>query len=279
VLLGVVDHGAVELLGQHVAQDADREVGLLEDQGGGLDLLGAALHHLVQLVQVVEVALEVALARALCRRAHDHAAVALVELLQQLALAVALVVRQPARGADAGAARHVDEVAPGDRQLHRKPRALRLQGVLDDLDEDLLLGLDQLVDPPALAVTAARHLLAVGKDDLVDVQETVPFETDVDEGGLHTGEDVVDDALVDVADDGPRAAALDVELRHLHAVLAAVLAVAAAATVAAAVVLLALASRALAFEYRDTGLPRVHGNENSLLQLDHLKAVGRPASR
>jgi hypothetical protein len=34
-----------------------------------------------------------------------------------------------------------------------------------------------------------------------------------------------------------------------------------------------LAGRALAFEYGDASLPRVNGDENSLLQLDHLKAV------
>src|SRR6185503_3873061 len=52
----------------------------------------------------------------------------------------------------------------------------------------------------------------VGKDDLVDVEEAVALEADVDEGGLHTGQDVVDLALVDVADDRATAAALDVEL-------------------------------------------------------------------
>ena len=76
-------------------------------------------------------------------------------------------------------------------------------------------GLDQLVDPFAAAATALRRLLAVGKDDLVDVQEAVALEADVDEGGLHAGKDVVDLALVDVADDRTPAAALDVELRHV----------------------------------------------------------------
>ena len=80
-------------LREDVAQHADREVGLLEDQRRRLDVLGAPLQHLVELVQVVEVALEVRLARALGGGADDHAAVALVELLQQLALPVALGVR------------------------------------------------------------------------------------------------------------------------------------------------------------------------------------------
>ena len=165
-------------------------------------------------MEVGEVALEVVLLSALGGRAHDHAALALVDLREQLSLAVALGVGKPAARADAGALRHVDQVAAGDRELHRKARALRLQGVLDHLNEDLLLGLDELVDAAALAVPAARNLLAAGQDDLVDVKEAVALEADVDERGLHSGEDVVDDPLVDVADDRARSAALNVELGH-----------------------------------------------------------------
>jgi hypothetical protein len=44
------------------------------------------------------------------------------------------------------------------------------------------------------------------------VKESVPLEADVDERGLHSGEDVVNDPFVDVADDGAGAAALDIEL-------------------------------------------------------------------
>ena len=92
---------------------------------------------------------------------------------------------------------------------------MRLQRVLDDLDDDLLPGFDQLVDAAAFAAAPLRRLLPVGQDDLVDVQEAVALEADVDEGGLHAGQDVVDLALVDVADDRAPAAALDVELRYV----------------------------------------------------------------
>ena len=53
-----------------------------------------------------------------------------------------------------------------------------------------------------------------GQHDLVDVQEAVLVEADVDEGGLQPGEDVVDAALVDVADDRAPAAALEVDLGY-----------------------------------------------------------------
>ena len=123
--------------------------------------------------------------------------------------------RQPAADADAAALRRVDEVAAGDRDVHREPGALRLQRVLDHLDEDLLAGFDQLVDASAAAAAALRRLLAAREDDLVDVEEAVALEADVDEGGLHAGQDVVDLALVDVADDRSPAAALYVELRDV----------------------------------------------------------------
>src|SRR5205085_5345350 len=85
--------------------------------------------------------------------------------------------------------------------------------VLDDLDHDLLAGLEQFGDLlAALATTAAARRVDTRQDDLVHVQEAVLVEADVDEGGLEAGEDVVHPALVDVAHDGSRAPALEVEL-------------------------------------------------------------------
>ncbi len=108
---------------------------------------------------------------------------------------------------------HVDEVAAGDRELHRQARALRLERVLDRLDEDLLAGLEQLGDPLALAAgAAAASDLDAGDDHVIGVQEAVLLEADVDERGLEAGQDVVDLALVDVPDDRAGAATLYVEL-------------------------------------------------------------------
>ncbi|MET0926957.1 MAG: hypothetical protein ABWY90_06230, partial [Solirubrobacterales bacterium] len=70
-------------------------------------------------------------------------------------------------------------------------------------------------------------------------------------------------ALVDVADDRAVAAPLDVQLSNLES----------------GSVARCLARGPLAFEYRDAGLTRVNGDENSLLQLDHLKTELSPASR
>ena len=170
----------------------------------------------MELEEVLQLALEVGLLRADGRRSDDRSALLELELRGLLAELVALLVLEPARDADALAVGHVDEVTPGDRELHREPRALRLQRVLDHLDDDLLAGLEHLADLLALAAAAAAAAaldLDAGQDDVVNVQEAVAVEADVDERRLESGQDVVHLALVDVADDRARAAALDVELR------------------------------------------------------------------
>ena len=173
--------------------------------------LHALLEDLVELEQVLQLALEIRPRGAVRRGPDDRAAAAQIELLGLLAQPVALLVLQAPRDADALARGRVDHVAPGDGELHREPRALGLERVLDDLDDDLLPGLEQIGDARA-AAAAALGLLDAGQHDLVDVQEPVLVEPDVDEGGLEAGQDVVDAALVDVADDRAAAAALEVDL-------------------------------------------------------------------
>src|SRR5215213_4992574 len=213
VLLLVVDDRALEVLGEDVAHDADRQVGLLEHErprGRGLHPL---LEDLVELEQVLQLALEVLALGARRGRADDRAAPAQVEALGGAPHAFALLVVEALGHADALAGGRVDHVAPGDGELHRQARALGLERVLDDLDHDLLAGLDEVGDLlAALLAAAAPRRLDAGQDDLVDVQKAVLVEADVDEGGLEPGQDVVDLALVDVADDRAVAAALEVQL-------------------------------------------------------------------
>ncbi len=215
MLLAVVDDRLLELAGEDVARHAHGQVGLLEDHLRGRGLLAALLEHVVELVEVLDLAIEVLALRALRGGAHDRAPAPEVDLAGGLAQPVALLVVEPARHADALALRHVHEVAPRDRELHGQARALRLQRVLDRLDQDLLARLQELADPLALRAAgapAARDLDA-REDQVVGVEEAVLVEADVHERGLEAGQDVVDLALVDVPDDRAVAAALYVELR------------------------------------------------------------------
>ena len=76
-----------------------------------------------------------------------------------------------------------------------------------------------------------------GPHDLVDVEEAVLLEADLDERGLHAREDVVDDALVDVAGDRAPTRAFEVHLGH-----------------------------AVVFEHGDRLLGDVHGDEELALR-------------
>ena len=105
------------------------------------------------------------------------------------------------------AVRHVDEEAPGQRDLGREARALRLHRVLDGLHHDRLAALDQVLDLPG-----TLSPLELGPDDLVDVEESVLLEADLDERCLHPRKDVVDDPEVDVPGDRPALGALEVHL-------------------------------------------------------------------
>ena len=86
----------------------------------------------------------------------------------------------------------------------------------------------------------------LGADDLVDVEEAVLLETDLDERRLHAGEDVVDDALVDVAGDRAPPGALEVHLGH-----------------------------AVVLEHGDRLLGDVHGDEELALRRRQRRPAGR----
>src|SRR5262249_44328918 len=127
-----------------------------------------------------------------------------------LAQARPLVVLEPARDAEPLAVRNEDDEAAGQRDLGRETRALGLHRVLDGLDEDVLTAAEQVLD-----LAAARLALELGRDHLVDVEEAVLLEADLDEGGLHAGQDVVDGALVDVPCDRTALGPLEVGLGDL----------------------------------------------------------------
>jgi hypothetical protein len=67
VLLGVVDHGALEVLGEDVAHHAHGEVGLLEDQARAPAWSDALVEDLVELEEVLQLALEVLALGAVAR--------------------------------------------------------------------------------------------------------------------------------------------------------------------------------------------------------------------
>ena len=132
-----------------------------------------------------------------------------LQRLGQLAQPLALAVGQPPR--------HARSPRRAGESTRKRPAidssivtrgALGAHRVLDDLDEHLLAGLQELVD----LAPAARLRVLAGDDDVVDVEEPVAGQAEVDERRLHAAQDVVDLALVDVAGQRALAAALDQRL-------------------------------------------------------------------
>ena len=97
----VVDERPLEVAGEEVARDAQRQLGLLEEERRRLRLLRARLDLLPELHQEVEVELDVLGRGALGRGADDHAALLGSDLLDDVAQAVALVLLEPARDPEA----------------------------------------------------------------------------------------------------------------------------------------------------------------------------------
>src|SRR5262249_38753687 len=147
--------------------------------------------------------------RALGRGADDDAAFLDVEALEDVLQPVALVVVEPARDAEALSLRDEDHEPAGQRDLRRQSRTLRLHRILDGLDEDRLAARDEVLD------LAPVTLLELRADDLVDVEEAVLLEADLDERRLHSGQDVVDAAEVDVAGDRAALGPLEIDLGDL----------------------------------------------------------------
>src|SRR4029079_10515747 len=206
----VVDEQLLEVIGEEIADDAQRQLGLLVEERGRLLGLCTRLDLLPEPLEEDKVALDVFCGGAFSRRADDDAALLDVECLADATEPDPLVVFERARDTEALAARDIDDEAPRERDLGRQARALRLHRVLDGLDEDLLASANQVLD--LLAVAPALEL---GDDDLVDIEEAVLLEADLDKRGLHARQDVVDDALVDVACDRAALGPLEVDLGDL----------------------------------------------------------------
>ena len=141
-----VTRPSILLIGEQVAEDPQRELGLLVQHRGGLDLLGLLLDVVPERDQARHVVHERLFGGALGGGAHDHAVSGGLHLLQDRLQALALVVGEPAADAGQVLVGREHEVASGQRDLGREPRALAAHRVLGDLDHDGLAGLQHVLD-------------------------------------------------------------------------------------------------------------------------------------
>jgi hypothetical protein len=187
--------------------------------------------------QVLDVVLDLLLDGVFGGGADDEPALGWPALGDDVAQPLALLVGgDAARHADLVDRRHVDAVAAGQGQVAGDPGALLGDRILHHLAQHLVAGLQQIFDLArrqallgasdprrrafgrlvgVLDVGVLEQLLAVvGAHDVADEQEggALDLGAEVDEGGLHAGQDPRDLAAVDVADHAAVALALDVEL-------------------------------------------------------------------
>src|SRR5215218_6029157 len=197
VELVAVDDQLDEVGRENVADDPHHQLGLGVDGGRGAGLPGLALDCLPAGLEAGQVGAEVVGAGALGGGADDQAETLGPDLLEDVAQPVALGLGETPGDAEGVVLGLEDQVAAGQGDLGGEAGPLGPDRVLGHLDEHRLAGLEDLLDPRCLAV---QVLLVVV--DLAGVQDGVASAADVDEGGLHAGQDVLDPAQVDVADHG-----------------------------------------------------------------------------
>ena len=210
--LDVVHHGAgggltvddefVEVLVEHVTDDLDQEVRLLVHRHRRRALL-LALSLLAlgdvdpAAVQSVDVLGDLLLAHPLGGGADDGTATVGDDALQDALETLTLSLRQLAGDSLGLSARQVHQVATGEADPVGQSCALVSQRVLDHLDQHLVALLEGGFD----AAGPATDVLGTPVD-LAGVEHGVAPGADVDERGLHAGQDVLHPAEVDVADGG-----------------------------------------------------------------------------
>jgi hypothetical protein len=198
VFHGVVDDQPVDVGSEEVAKHLVDQGQLLVDQSRSPPLAGRLLNLVPDLDQIVEVPLEVLLGSSGGCRAHDDPHPFGSDLLGADPQAVALLlVQDPPRDPDVLGRGEKDQIAPGKGHVGRDAGPLGPHGLLDDLDQGLLVDLQDVGD---------RHL-AQGLVDFISqmrrsvicAQEAVALQADVHEGRIHSRQHVGDAPLVDAA--------------------------------------------------------------------------------
>src|SRR6202020_3193680 len=193
------DDQLAEIFVEQVANDLDQDVGLLveRDRGAGRLLLGlpGALGDLgPTLLQPVDVGADVGLFDALGGGPDDHPGVRRHDLAQDLLEPLAFGVGKFAADPGRRCARHVHQVATGQGYLRGQSGALVAHGVLADLNDDVVTGLECLLDLPVGPAQAGG--LPV---HLAGVEPAGAAAPAVDEWRFHRWQYVLHDAQIDVA--------------------------------------------------------------------------------
>ncbi len=128
--------------------------------------------------EVADVLLQLLLRQPLGHRAHDETARRRLHAVDRLAQPRALLVAADALAdADVLERRQVHDVAAGQRDVAGAPGALGADGLLGDLDDDVLALLDDVADGRGLREATRRPRLATARDPRHDRRRGRPVAT------------------------------------------------------------------------------------------------------
>ena len=147
--VAVVDQHAAVVLAELLADDPHGHVGLAVEQGRRLGPLGQGLDLRPLVEQAADVVLDLLGGHVLGRGAHDHAVLGGLDPVEDLPQALALVVGQPLGDAVGRRVGDEHDEPAGQRHLLGEAGALGADGVLRDLAEDGLPGLQHVLDAGA----------------------------------------------------------------------------------------------------------------------------------
>ena len=196
-----------EVLVEHVANHADREVRLAVEQLRRAACLRLRLDVFPLSLEPGDVTRQLLLGGTLGGCTNDDPGVLRKHLLENRLETRALGVRQLSADAAHAPARHVDKESAGQRDLARQSRALVPDRILGHLDEHRLTGLERMLDALGLAVQSGCVPV-----DLTGVEHRIAATPDVNECRLHRRQHVLDTPEIDVSGVGAGRRGADVVL-------------------------------------------------------------------
>ncbi len=203
----VIDPGLLHCKGECVADRAQDRTQLVVDEIGGVGSICCGLDLSPELDEIASIRLQLNLTLSLSRGADDPTTPA--EFVNhRLEPSTLVVVGDPSRDTELIHCWHVDQKASGQGDVSRQPSALCADGVLHDLDEDLLSLAEEIADVGFHDLAGTG--LVVDPEDvgevihdaagLTDIEKAISGQPKIDKRGLHAREDTGDPALVEIAD-------------------------------------------------------------------------------
>ncbi len=205
----MVDQQPLEVTGEQVTRDAQGQLGLLVDQRRRRGLGRRPLDRLPQPAEELQVALDVLGGGALRP--------AVRTMTPPVAGAIFLTIVFSRLRSSSSSRRETPSPSPWGTNTTKRPGSeISVVSRAPLVFIGSLTACTSSVWPRWIRswiLRAPRRPSRLGADDLIDVEEAVFLQADLDEGGLHARQHVVDGAEIDVARDRALLGPLEIDLR------------------------------------------------------------------